>query len=347
MALPKTTNEPGPTLDGEVHDYTHWEVAALKKAESPCVDPARKVIFVNGMGNTGENHAESALALSLVQMCTVIGVFNKTGGTFTDLVQCVADKNQFDGLSLSAKNAVGIRLIFGQTSIQAARNALSRNRAQVALFDVVRANRGREIFAHSQGNLILSNVLQAVAAVDGPSALHGLVVHTFGSPAVNWPSGITKHEHGFTFDPVNWLSGFDSTFTISKVGWPQGSWNPITHGFLEYMKNDPTFLVNRYRTGGLGVTFDMDEEALAKALADMGPNMRRVYDIFQHLRANHGSDADDVAELYVDLARTRPMVANALKSYRPLRDLLIRILGSGATFPGEARAIAYLQALDR
>jgi hypothetical protein len=241
-----------------------------------------------------------------------------------------------------------VRQLFrGSTSEQAAIDALSRNACQVALFKLLLPpqTRSYELFAHSQGNLILSNVLQAIEAVQGTGGIAGRVVHTYGSPAVNWPTAITKHEHGFTFDGVNWMSGIDWGFTISKVGMPRDSWNPFTHGFLEYMKLDPAFVVNRFRTGGWGMTFNMDEDGLARCLAGMGPNMPRVKAIFRHLKTSHPSDSDDVAVRYVALIRNQPAVLAALRQDRELIGLLRGILGSGVTFPDEQRAISFLGAL--
>jgi hypothetical protein len=306
------------------------------------------------MLNDGSDHAISALALSLVQMCPVVGVYNKTagkglvGGT-QDLLQCLADKDQFNGpLSFSAQNKARVgTMLSNKTTETVIVQALSRNPAQVSLFNELRKpeNKSCEIFAHSQGNLILSNVLQAIAAVDGQQAIAGRIVHTFGSPAVNWPKGITKLEHGFTFDPVNWLSGFDLSFSISKVGMPSGSLNPITHGFLEYLKKDPAFVINRFRVGGLGMTFNMDEEGLAKSLAAMSTNMPRVKAIFEYLNANHNSDADDVAVIYVKLIKTSQAIGNALKGDPELVKLLIRILDEGWTSAEEKEAIAWLNRL--
>lgn len=334
-----------PTRDGEVNEYTYPEA---QDAES-YFDDSRKVVFVNGMLNSGKDHAESALALSWVQMCTVIGVYNKSTSGWVDFMQCIGDKNQFDGpVSLSAKNKVAVgKVLGGKTSVQAARDALSRNPAQVALFDLLRKqeNARLEIFAHSQGNLILSNTLQAIAAVDGQVAITGRVIHTFGSPAVNWPLGITKYEHGFTWDPVSWLAGFDSTWTISKVGMPSGTNNPITHAFLEYLRADPAFVVNRFRWGGLGVTFSMDERGLAKCLIAMGTNMRRVRAIFEHLASDHPSDADDVAVIYVGEARKSGAITTALKTDRALVGLLIRQLEGGWSTAEEKKAVEFLKTL--
>ena len=216
-----------PTSDGEVNNYIYKEARACTK-----YNHGRKVIFINGMCNTGAQHAENALALSWVQMCCVLGVYNATDGGWEDFVQCIGDKYQFDGPgSHSARTEVRERTTFdGQTPVEAARSALSRNQAQVALFNLLRRpeNWGWEIFAHSQGNLILSNVLQAIQAVDGRLSESGRKIHTFGSPAKNWPGNITKYEHAFTWDPVTFLAGFDSTWTTSKVGMPSDSINPIS-----------------------------------------------------------------------------------------------------------------------
>ncbi len=342
MADPKIdlTGVAIPGTDGAIHQYAYKEAV-----ESGYFDAKRHVTFVNGMNNTGRDHAESALALSWVQMCTVTGVFNRSGGGWKDFWQCVADKNQFDGpVSFSAKSAVAVGSIFGtRTPVETARNALSRNPAQVTLFDHLRRHRRREIFAHSQGNLILSNALQAIVAVDGPGGIGGYKVYTFGSPAVSWPAGLTKYENGFTWDPVTFLAGFDASWSISKVGMPKGSLNPITHGFLEYLKCDPAFTVNRFRWGSLWATLDMDEEGLAECLAAMGSNTRRVFAIFEHLNKKHTSDADDVAVLYVGHLTKSPGLAAAVRADTPLTDLLIRVMDEGYTSDDEKKAIAFLR----
>lgn len=334
-----------PTEDGAINTYVNKEAAAQKEHFAP----NRRVIFVNGMGNSGTDHAESALALSLVQMCPVIGVFNRSTGFALDLLQCLADKNQFDGryaLSAASKVTLGA-FLSSRTPEEVIVKALARNTAQATLFPLLRrpANRYRTIFAHSQGNLILSNVLQGIAAVEGPKAMTGRVVHTFGSPAVNWPPGITRFDHGFTFDAINWLSGFDPTFSISKVGMPDGSLNPFTHGFLEYLQKDPAFVINRFRVGMWGRTFNMDEAGLAKCLVAMGSNMRRVRLIFAYLDAHHNSDADDVAVEYVNLVRKANTTAWALGADRDLVQLLIRILDDGWTSGVEQEAIDWLKGL--
>lgn len=337
-----------PTFDGEVNIYINPEAAAAKRYFSS----NKKVVFINGMNNSGEDHVQSALALSLCQMSPVVGVFNRSSGVIKDLWQCLGDKNQFQGLSKTAQGTVDSRnslwqlIVSGKRSpATTMREALSRNSAQVSLFDLLRQPlyKSCEIFAHSQGNLILSNVLQGIAAVDGPEALKGYVVQTYGSPAVHYPPGVRVHEHGYTFDPVNWLSGFDSSFSISKVGLPTGSSNPITHGFLWYLRDDPRFVINRFRTGGWGMTFNMDETGLANNLFSMGTNMTRVYSIFKYLEENHNSDSDDVAVAYVALVKNDSKVSVALRAHKELVNLLIKAMDEGYTSRSEQDAIDWLR----
>ena len=334
-----------PTEDGDWNFYCYPDIE-----KSEYFNNRRVVIFVNGMGNTGEDHARSALALSLMQMCLVVGVYNKTLGFWRDFAQCIADKNQFNGpLSLSARRRVGLGSLFnGGMRKDVALAALGRNAPQVTLFNILDglpSDFSVEIFAHSQGNLVLSNVLQALVAVHGQTVVSRYTVHTFGSPAVNWPKGLTLYQNAYTFDYVAWLAGLDTSFEISKVGLPEGSRNPFTHGFLEYMKQDPIFVVNRFRIGSFGQTLSMDEEGLATSLARMGPNVIRVYNVFLRLQHMHKSDSDDVAELYVNKIAGDDAIKRAIKAHGKLGPLLMQILGGGMVFPGERRAIDVIRHL--
>jgi hypothetical protein len=289
-------------------------------------------------------------------MCPVWGVYNQSQGFVSDLAQCLMDKNQFQGtFSRSADEIARSGLGLWENTLMGKRiaesrmlDALSRNAAQVSLFRFLRsdAGKGHEIFAHSQGNLILSNVLQAIAAVDGPTALAGRIVHTFGSPTVYYPPVVQKYEHGYTFDPVNWLSGFDRSFTISKVGMPSGSLNPITHGFLWYLQDDPRFIINRFRTGGWGMTFNMDEEGLANCLVSMGTNLRRIHKIIEHLHHYQNSDADDVVVLYIQKIRNDTAIRNALRQSKNTVELMIQTLEEGYTSSDEKEAISWLKSLN-
>lgn len=342
-----------PTQDGQLTHYINAEAQQTR-----WFNPTRKAIFINGMKNSGTDHRDSALALSLLQMCPVYGVFNQSGGFIKDLGQCIADKYQFDGpvarspsealdrAEEKQKKSTGPK----KSRAQLMEDALARNPAALATFRLLRRPEMRTapIFAHSQGNLILANALSAIAAVDGTSGLSGRQVYTFGSPTVNWPMGIKPIECGFTFDPVTWLAGFDTSFSISKLGMPNGTLNPITHGFLEYLKHDPAFVVNRFRWGSFGVTASMDEEGLADALVSMDTNIPRVQAIIEHLDKKHNSDADDVALLYVQKvqkAGNKSQIAQAIRSAPTFRKLLNRVMDEGWTSSEEKSAIAFINSL--
>ena len=336
-----------PSFDGEVGEFVSGEALATRWFERD-----RTVVFINGMGNTGADHRRSALALSLLQMCTVVGVYNLSGGFIIDLAQCLGDKSQFDGpLASSASHSIaradaarGSRVL--ADSAEAVLRA--RNPAAGSLFSLLRRPeyRGSAVFAHSQGNLILSNVLSAIEIVDGAAAVSRHEVHTFGSPAMSWPRSARLIECGFTFDPVTWLAGTDWSFSISKLGMPSDSVVPITHGFLEYVRNDSAFIVNRYRWGGFGATFAMDEAGLARALVGMGHNVPRVLGVFENLTAYHWSDVDDVALLYVEElqhAAEGPGILQAIAGEPRLLRLLVDSMESGWTSGRERNAIDFLK----
>lgn len=366
-----------PSNDGSVTLYENLEAQASGNYKA-----GQPAIFVNGMKNQKADHRQSAVELSLLLMRPVYGLFNESDGMAKDLWQCTVDKFQFDGpMALSAQNdlALGKGLIemlrdrgavgANISKAEVMRSILSRNTATLALFELLRSAEHRDspVYAHSQGNLILSNALSAVAAVDGDSAIAGREVHSFGSPSMNWPKGLKHQEYAFTGDPVALLAGFDFSFKISKLGVhshdknfgrvdesgqklpPQMSKTWLSHGFLIYMQNDPAFVVNRFRWGGWGVTFSMDERALAEGLLSMGNNTPRVEKIFLHLDRNHNSDADDVAQYYVDLLRANPNkypgVLGALKNAPQLRALLIRVMDEGWTTKGEKESMAWVEGL--
>ena len=126
---------------------------------------------------------------------------------------------------------------------------------------------------------------------------------------------------------------------------PRGTKNPITHGFLWYLQDDPRFIINRFRTGGWGMTFNMDEEGLAKCLAAMDTNLPRVRKVIDFLDKNQNSDADDVAVLYVQAVKQKPAMRAALKADKELVKLLIKTMDEGFTTGEEKDAIGWLRAL--
>ena len=84
-----------PKNDGDVGAFVTPEI--LKPEVRRWFDGKRSGIFINGMLVSGEEHKKAAEALSDLQMCKIIGVYNKSEGGFKDFVQCVHDKYQFHG----------------------------------------------------------------------------------------------------------------------------------------------------------------------------------------------------------------------------------------------------------
>jgi len=354
----ETADQTPPNTDGQIKLYRYFDCTAERAKGLRLPDPLkrsqyfdsdRRVIFINGMDNKGTDHQDAAWMLSYIQMCPIIGVFNKTAGFFKDLGQCIADKWQFHGEPGDPKEKFNAQIKSMQQAGLAPDRAavmidvLSDNPAAVAMFRLLRSTAGKnlEIFAHSQGNLILSNALTAVSIVDSLAAIQGRKVQSFGSPALNWPPGIARKDHAFTFDPVSWLDPV-LNFDVSKIGL-------AGHGFLMYMENDPEFVVNRYRWGSLGVTVSMDEEGLAKELVGMGNNQPRIRRIFEHLDKYHNSDVDDVALLYVNQLRSKKGDAQAKQFFATMKGglvpLLIKVMDQGWTAADEKECITFLKSV--
>ncbi len=339
-----------PGQDGAVNLYISAEAAA-----QPWFSANRRVIFVNGMDNSPADHAESANGLSLLQGCPVIGVFNRSDGLWADLGQCVADKLRMTPVQGGSTEGYDNWASTAEALYQLARRGypmlqktdfigtlVDGNAATFALYGLLVGQGGvnmqrTPIYSHSQGNLITSNALTAVALALGTSSLRGVEVNSFGSPCRFWPPNIRRTNNAFTFDPVSWLD-LRSDMSSSKVGFVAG------HGFKLYMERDAEFVINRFRFGGFGMTADMDEEGLAQFMVGLGPNTRRLRPIFERLSAVHTTDSDDVTVAYVERA---PMsTLRSIKHSDPrLIDLMIALLRAGWTAADEQRAIVKLQGL--
>lgn len=95
------------------------------------------------------------------------------------------------------------------------------------------------------------------------------------------------------------------------------------------------------------ITLSMDEEGLALALyEELGSDTVSVYRVFEELDERRNTDADDVAELYVNLLRARKGAPlSAVARDEKLKKLLIRILDEGRTSSGEQQCIRFLSGL--
>jgi hypothetical protein len=108
--------------------------------------------------------------------------------------------------------------------------------------------------------------------------------------------------------------------------------------------------VRRFCKSPLGftsITSKMNEKGLAEAIyRELGGDTALVRGVFQQLKSRRNTDADDVAEIYVNLLRTgkgAPMAAVA-KDER-LKRLLIQVLEEGWTSSSERSCIDFLKSL--
>lgn len=339
-----------PGTDGEVNLYISGEAS-----EQSWFNRQRRVVFVNGMLNSPSDHRDSAVALSLLQGCPVIGVYNRTDGFWSDLGQCISDKARLVHIQAEVGS-----LNFQQwvAATQALLEQAQRSNPSLTLIDfvgsMIRSNaatyslygllvgeggipRSTPIYCHSQGNLITSNGLTAMAIALGVSVLSSVEVHSFGSPCRYWPPNISRVNNAFTFDPVSWLD-LRADLSSSKIGFV------CDHAFSRYMQYDAEFIVNRFRWGSFGLTASMDERGLADYLISLGNNPHRVTPVFERLRDAHSSDSDDVAYEYT--SRAPDSLLRSLKTSSPsLIDLLIELMESGWTSSEEQEAILRLRTL--
>lgn len=364
MQFPTIRQGGEPQIDGTITRYLAPDLIG-----KPWYNPSRPVIFVNGMLNDGAGHQRAAETLSMTLGAQVYGVLNRTDGGFADLWQCITDKFRFATVQtpdqkvyaqISLANSGFDRrhdaVEAGYQAVRAVQPGLSKdayvlsllghNAATVALYRLLLGQPGgmlgTPIHAHSQGNLITSNALTAVALARGSDAIQGLEVVSYGSPAQGWPPGLRRTNNAFTFDGVGALDG-TLDLSSSKVGYKFSHGLPAIHQFRYYADHDAEFVVNRFRTGSWGMTVNMDEKGLAQFCAALGNNTERLRRIFDRLEKVHFTDSDDVALEFcriksdaelAELARIDPM----------LTAQLIRLLKAGYTSGSEQAAIDRLEA---
>lgn len=289
----------------------------------------RTAIFVNGMLNSADDHRSAAHLLSSLLSCPVLGVYNKSTGELPDLAQCVTDKLGFGGnardmphtaaawralvdAQYAAYRAAGL----AATRVEFVESLIAGNLATLSLFRLLRSEAGRDprvvIYAHSQGNLITSNALTAVAMADGESAIRGRTVESYGSPCRVWPEGLTRREHVFQLDPIPLLQLRQSTDTIVVRQTLGVLFSPsAVHAIEAYIEADPEFIINSCRWSPRGFLPFLDKPALAQRLVELGDNAKRILDVFKRLIEKHYTAEDDVALHY--LQRMRIVGAHVLQ----------------------------------
>ena len=108
---------------------------------------------------------------------------------------------------------------------------------------------------------------------------------------------------------------------------------------------------NGFVWGNTNHALNFDESGMAKDIYEkLGTNTADVKKVFERLNEYHTTDADDVAEIYVNKLRQEGAagrVSKAVSKDRQLSDLLIKILDEGPTFSGEQACIDYLKKIRK
>ena len=258
-----------PEKDGDINIYSVSRHAIFfvesthkgKGTYAPKVDRSRgprkskyPVIFVNGQMGNRAKHKMQACAVAAVSGGKVWGVYNQSSDNLVlDTLQSMQDKLTS---SFLLDIAASVMKLVGGT--YAAQEALSKelskyNAATAALFNLL-CTPGFEtakIVAHSQGNIIVSNTLNALIALKGKEAVQKMKVFAIASPVTFWTDAksIVK-VYSFSNDAVGWLSLDCGTLPKHLNGWKAqeekdseivkklsagGSY--FTHSFYLYLNN--------------------------------------------------------------------------------------------------------------
>jgi hypothetical protein len=175
------------------------------------------VLYVNGIKGSEKKHRQQALMTSAFSGGPVEGVFNKSEGMPRDFDQCINDKRtssefmavkgKIGGLVDSFADFVGLggKESIAQSWVEA---SISDNPATLALFRklLTPGYSQATVVAHSQGNIIAANALNAVAALRGKEAIAKMRVVAVGSPVVFWSNVKNVHSFGFKNDAVALMS---------------------------------------------------------------------------------------------------------------------------------------------
>ena len=156
------------------------------------------VVLINGVRNTSDSNDSSRMLVETELPGDVAGIYN--GG----LLQNSGNTEVFS------------------------------NAAQTLINFLISTSHPVTLIGHSQGGIVIADALQYVASSQ-PSRLSNITVYTFGSPALNYPSGPHYKHCTFYYDPTTSVSRFAvSNYTILPRIIDFG--NPIAnHDFENYM----------------------------------------------------------------------------------------------------------------
>jgi hypothetical protein len=277
--------------DGDIRRFDVSEYAAFfttdKRVRRISRAPRRSnypVIFVNGMQGSPVKFRAQACAVSALSGGPVLSVYNGSGTSFllgdnagraktagdkpgnilTDLVECLTDKLQstdWDQLTTWLKRKRGVPQ--QQLESEMTHNLSRFNRAAGSLYALL-LQPGFEharIVAHSQGNIITCNAVNALAATRGNKAISGMKIYAVASPVVFWSeAGMFGQDivsiHALANDLVAWLGAnvsdlpylvlrrpvdresesMEGTEVSERYAWTPNLFHLLTHNFYAYLE---------------------------------------------------------------------------------------------------------------
>src|ERR1035438_3879059 len=155
---------------------------------SSFTNASKRLVFVNGVWNTPEDHAASCRNLCRLTGCEVLGVYNQMGAgvPWGPLTAGLFDAGQ----AITDWIGVGIRALGLGPNFLA--NGCASSLFDLLLYEGPRWPNGTThlcIVAHSQGNLITSNALMLYSKMVKKYKLDHQLIHVFAiaSPAPSWP----------------------------------------------------------------------------------------------------------------------------------------------------------------
>lgn len=286
-------------IDGEVREFDVSEYAMFFLTDHRARFVSRKhrtekceVLFVNGMQGSPTKFRAQACSVAALSGGPVWGVYNGSGESFlfgdnkgnatiagqepgnilTDLIECLTDKLQstdWDQFTTWFKKKRGVSQ--SQIETEMGENLTRFNRATGSLFKKLLEPgfENAHIVAHSQGNIITCNAVNAVAAVRGAKAITSMQIEAVASPVVFWSeAGMMGQDivtiHALANDLVAWLGanvtdlpylwlrkpvgrmGMEGTEVSEKYSWTASPDQVLTHNFYAYLEKMWTDLKPRF-----------------------------------------------------------------------------------------------------
>jgi hypothetical protein len=281
---PITDLRDGDLREFDVSDYAMFFLTdqSYRKVTRSRRSGTYPVLFVNGMQGSPVKFRAQACAVAALSGGPVWGVYNgsgssflfgdnqgdaqvaplESGNIFTDLIECATDKLQstdLDQFKAWLKKKTGMPQ--SQIENEMYTNLNKYNRATGSLYRKL-LEPGFEharIVAHSQGNIITCNAVNAVAAVRGKKAIAKMRIEAVASPVVFWSeAGMFGQDivsvHALANDFVAWLGAniTDAPFLALRKPIDRGSlqgseisdryaWTArpdhlLTHNFYAYLE---------------------------------------------------------------------------------------------------------------